>query len=273
MANDARLTALLATMAPELVLAPIAVDHERGWMLLPDGGQRLRDAMDPDERLAVWAEVLPRYAELQVAAAKQPAELVEAGALPRKPGELVTQLDALLERPVWLQVGQEGGLTTEQVAGLRALRPKLHDVAARLADSGIPLSIQHDDLHDGNVLLSPAAGARIVDWGDAGIGHPFATLLVTLRSLEFTLGREGWSPFGEMGPELSRLRDAYLEPWTTLMPRRELRGEVPLATWMGVIGRVLTWRDALQHADDEQWAENRDGVPGWLQDLLAAAPN
>jgi Phosphotransferase enzyme family len=272
MASDARLTDLLAGLAADLVLAPIAVDAARGWMLLPDGGQRLRDAMDPAQRLDAWTAMLPRYAELQMASAARPELLFEAGALERRPGHLPSQLEALLEEPDSLLIGQQGGLSGEQVAEIRALLPRLGEVAQRLTGAGIPDAIQHDDLHDGNVLVTADGGSWIVDWGDAGIGHPFATLLVTLRSVESALELEGWSPYGEMRPELARLRDAYLEPWTILMPRDELVELVPLATWTGMIGRALTWRAALGHADYEQYAEFRDAVSGWLEELLAAAP-
>jgi hypothetical protein len=45
MANDAALTHALAREAPQLVLTPLAVDLDRRWMLLPDGGARLRDVL------------------------------------------------------------------------------------------------------------------------------------------------------------------------------------------------------------------------------------
>src|SRR5437016_788663 len=36
--HDVGVTAVLARLRPDIVLAPIAVDLDRGWMLLPDGG-------------------------------------------------------------------------------------------------------------------------------------------------------------------------------------------------------------------------------------------
>src|SRR5262245_10787539 len=39
--HDAGVTAVLARLRPDVVLAPLALDLERGWMLLPDGGERL----------------------------------------------------------------------------------------------------------------------------------------------------------------------------------------------------------------------------------------
>src|SRR5690348_9243000 len=45
---EARLLDALARWAPGRVLEPIAIDAQRGWSLLPDGGQTLR-AVAPDD--------------------------------------------------------------------------------------------------------------------------------------------------------------------------------------------------------------------------------
>jgi aminoglycoside phosphotransferase (APT) family kinase protein len=76
-------------------------------------------------------------------------------------------------------------------------------------------SIQHDDLHVNGVFVRDDE-LRVVDWGDASIGHPFASLYVTFRFLE----RE--NRLRPDDPWFARLRDAYLEPWgTNLVPAFE----------------------------------------------------
>ena len=80
-------------------------------------------------------------------------------------------------------------------------------------------SLQHDDLHDANIFV-PYDGVgpyRVFDWGDASVAHPFTTLLVTLRVVAYRLELAGGAP------ELLRLRDAYLEPWTGEHDRATLR--------------------------------------------------
>ena len=64
---------------------------------------------------------------------------------------------------------------------VQACRPRLAEAAAKLVDVR-PATVQHDDLHDGNVFGS-ADAVRIIDWGDASLAHPFGTLLITLRVL------------------------------------------------------------------------------------------
>ena len=103
-------------------------------------------------------------------------------------------------------------------------------------DPWVPETIQHDDLHMGN-LFADGSEARILDWGDSSISHPFASLVVTFRFLE---ERNGLPP---SDPWFERLRDAYLEPWGT-----GLRETFALAMRIGSIAHAIAWlrqRDAL----------------------------
>ena len=47
---------------------------------------------------------------------------------------------------------------------------------------GIRETVQHDDLHDGQVFLG-AGVHQVLDWGDACVSHPFFTLAVTLEGV------------------------------------------------------------------------------------------
>jgi hypothetical protein len=110
------------------------------------------------------------------------------------------------------------------------------------------------------------SGHRIVDCGDASLAHPFGSLLVTLNSVADGLG------LADDAPQLARLADAYLEPFTARAPRSRLRSLVPLARWTAMVGRALTWRAALPHATDDERREWGPAIPGWLRELIAAAP-
>jgi hypothetical protein len=271
MANDAGLTPLLAATGSPLIVTPLATDPAHRWMLLPDVGERLRDRAEPGGFIEHWERILPAYAELQRSVEGRADELLEAGALDRRPARLAELLRSALDEPWWLRLDQADGLDRAQLDRVRGLSPRLAESAAELEAAGIGASIQNDDLHDGNVLVA-ADGDRIIDWGDACLAHPFGTLLVTLRSVGATLDLPEWTPFGSAPPELDRLRDAYLEPWTDRLPRDRLQRLVGLATWTGMLARVHAWRAALVHADDVELTEWRDAIPGWLGELAATMP-
>jgi hypothetical protein len=95
------------------------------------------------------------------------------------------------------------------------------------------------------------------------VAHPFATLLVTLRVVadRFDL------PNG--APELLRLRDAYVEPWTGEHDRATLVEACRLALLTGPVGRALSWRRSLLDATPSARARYGEGVPGWLVDVGA----
>jgi len=262
--HEAVLIATLAELTPDRVLTPIAVDPQRGWSLLPDGGESLRDVLGRDPDLAHWERALPGYAALQLATAPRVDELVTLGVPDHRPEVLAGLLADLLEDRESLRIGAEDGLDPETYERLRAEVPAYAERCRRLADLGIASTIQHDDLHDGNVFAGPD-GYRYFDWGDASVAHPFGTLLVTVRSIRYA------AELAADDAALVRLRDSYLEAWTDRYDRRTLVEAADLAMNLGAVSRSLSWRRALDTVDPAR-AEYAEAVPGWLAELFAAAP-
>lgn len=264
-ANDAGLTSFLSVRAPDLVLRPLAVDPPRRLLLLPHGGTLMREVAKGPAEVEQWNRILPRYAELQMRLAAETDDLLAAGALDRRLGGLVAQYLELLEDPAHHAGLNPHGVDDDELARLRQLGPRLRAACAELTELAIPESIQHDDLHSANVLLKDGE-VRILDWGDASVTHPFGTLLVTLRSAAYHAGLD------EGDEALRRLRDAYLEPWTSLVARRDLLRAAELASWLGLAVRALIWRAALRTADEGELSEWQDGVPEALRMLMVRAP-
>ncbi|MFI8347906.1 phosphotransferase [Streptomyces sp. NPDC085596] len=217
------LTAALSRWVPEHVLRPLAVDAGRGWSLLPDGGPLFREVRG-DVPPRAWEELLTGYARMQRALVPRADELAGLGV----PRVRVTEVPASFDR---LRAAN-GSLDPDQRARLDALRPRLVDWCAELASFGVPDSLDHADLHEGQ-LFHPGPGRfTYFDWGDSVVSHPFASLRVpALRACE------------RYGPEvLPRLRDAYLEPWTDIgLSAAELRRAVRLAWRLGALGRARSW--------------------------------
>jgi hypothetical protein len=97
---------------------------------------------------------------------------------------------------------------------IRDLGPRVEPLVAALGDA-IPMTIVHLDVSHKNVRFR--AGAPVLlDWAAGVVAHPFFGLGRIRRSLVHF----GAAP---AGPEVLRVQDAYLEPWTTFAPPRELR--------------------------------------------------
>lgn len=259
-AFEPALARALSRWVPDLVLTPLAIDAGRGWSLLPDGGTMLGDAMDG---AGAWEEPLRRYAELQRAVSGHAAEMVQLGVPDLRPARLPARFAALAGcAQVKEQVGTADGITAGQYAALEELAPRLAQWCGRLAASPVPPSLDHSDLHDHSVFAAPGGRYTFFDWGDASIAHPFTSLLVYLRVVA---ARHGLEPGA---PELARLRDIYLEPWTAEHPAADLREEVRLAMRVGGIGRALTWQRAFPETARYIRQDHGAAMARWLANLL-----
>jgi hypothetical protein len=223
LAHEARLIEILARRRPDLVTEVVFAD-EQDRMLMRSGGESLDSILDRDLDLRYWEEALPLYAELQIEVAADADELVGAGAFDRRSAALPAQYDELIAAPA---VGQ----TAVEYEQLRALVPEVERVCSELAASPVGETINNDDFTYGSIFVRDGA-YRFLDWGDACVSHPFFTLTVTQRVIEI---RHGLPP---ASPEIARIRDAYLEPFTHLVPRAELEALVEPARRIGQICRA-----------------------------------
>ncbi len=255
---EPRLTEILAKTRPDRVTELVEIDAGRAWMLMRDAGTRLRELEPPD--LGAWETILPRYAELQIAVAPKAAELLALGVPDQRLAGLPGKVEALLDDDRALMLGESVELSPEGRDELRRRLPELRALVQRLEAFGIPETIQHDDLHDGQVFVRDGH-SRILDWGDSCISHPFHTLTVTLRALAW---RHGIQPGSE---QLLRLRDAYLEPFGAPAAAADL------AYRTGTLGRALAWhRYVSAAAPEERDPEDAESVPYGLRLYLEAGP-
>lgn len=229
----------------EHVLLPIAVHPERPWLLFDDGGTTLR-ATRPDgtgdDDLDAWERIRAEYAAVQrsLEADLTRDEMLAAGVPDGRPRRLPGELARLIDDDViWSRIADDERVAAD--AARRRLRLELAAVeraATELEAAGIAASIQHDDLHGGNILAGPG-GDRFFDWGDAIVAHPFSTLTTTFNSIAHHTGRQLDDPVFE------HLRDVYLEAWADHVPAAELPRAVALARTFGCISRSLSWERAL----------------------------
>lgn len=264
-AFEAALLTVLERVRPGRVPELVAADTARDWLLMRDGGTRLRELIRSSADLHRWEALLPAYAELQLAVAPHVEELLAAGVPDHRLAVLPAQVAELLDDEEALLLGRPEGLTAEEHKRLRGAMPELAGRCARLAAFGVPETIQHDDFHDGNVFVRDGR-YLFFDWGDSCVSHPFHTLVVALRALAYRLEL----PPG--GPDLLRLRDAYLEPFAPYGSRDELAEAADLAHFAGTAARALAWYRFLSACEPEFRGEDAESVPYGLKRLLDIGP-
>ena len=192
--HEAALVTLLSSRRPDCVPPLLGSDLARGWMLMADAGTQLRQLQERERELGRWLEILPLYAGLQLDLVGDVDELLALGVPDLRLATLAERYEQLL-----------GDLEVEQ--RFRDAVPRVADLCEELAAYGIPETVQHDDLHDGQVFVRDGR-YLLMDWGDACVSHPFFTLAVTL---------EGVLAWGlddvENAVDTAQFRDAYLAPW------------------------------------------------------------
>ncbi|HEY2870211.1 MAG TPA: hypothetical protein VGJ11_11910 [Gaiellales bacterium] len=245
LANEPGLTRLLHRIAPAHVLDVLADEPGEGWMLQADGGPTMRSRLHGADDLERWERMLAVYAEVQVRAAGHADELLGEGA----PDRRLPRLRGLFEE---LVAGRQE--TMLPLAGL------VEELAAELDAYGLPATIDHSDLHAGNVL-APGDRYVIFDWHESAVTHPFFSMMVATRWLEHHHGVEPG------GADDRRLRDAYLEPWAAYGPPAELRAALDLALRLGPLTRALGWDRVLGSMPAEAVGEWGGHLSAWLDDV------
>jgi Phosphotransferase enzyme family len=230
---------LMHRIAPEHVLEPLALDVERAWIILPDGGPLLADQTDEARLPGQLAEVFPQYAELQLAVAGHSQELLTAGVTDMRATVMPQRFEEALEF-----VGpylERRGTADERAAygRLLELRGSVADWCRRLGEAPGAATLDHNDLHPWNVFYVAGRPSKFYDWGDAVLAHPFASMLVGLGVLK-RLHR-----MADDDPRLLLVRDAYLEPFAALGSQAELVETLELACRVAQIARALVWARAV----------------------------
>jgi aminoglycoside phosphotransferase (APT) family kinase protein len=240
-AEEAAVTAGLAERFPGHVPAPVAVEPDEGWLLLP-AFDEVVGWEAPDE---VRREAFARFGRLQRQTADAAGELLALGCLDRRPEVLAGQLPGLLADRRALS-----RLEPKERRALRAQLPAFVEACGRLAEAGPPPALVHGDLHLGNVAR---LDGRLVffDWTDACVAHPF----VDLQSL-----RE------EDGP----VRDAYLEAWADTAPPARLAEAVELARVVRPLHHAVSY-NTIVHALEPVAKPELDATHEFLRAALAAA--
>ncbi len=255
LAYEAAVVALLSARRPDSAPELLAADLDRGWLLIADGGERLRELVARERDLGRWLDVLPRYGRLQVDMAEDVDRLLGLGLPDRRLETLAAQYEEL--------IGRVDAVTDGERRRLRALVPTIAELCARAASAGVPETIQHDDLHDGQVFVRDGR-YRFLDWGDACISHPFFSMSVTLE------GQLAWGLDDVEGSEdVAPYRDAYLEPFRGFAAWPELQAVHEIALRLGWICRALNVHRFASGLPAPYREEHLQGVALRLRMLLA----
>ena len=230
-AFEPALTELLAQLRPEALPETIAWEGPR--ILTRDAGPRLRNVLDAGRDAPSWEEILPLYAELQIEFMVVADQALELGAPDDRPE-----------------------LLPDRYAALGGNRQDIVRAAAERIAGTIPATVAHMEAHDGNIFVRDGRPV-FIDWAEAVVTHPFLGPLLMLRS---TTDRYNLEPGS---PDVERLRDAYLEPFTSFAPMPELRALFDDGYLLFPVSRADVWRRTFESGPVAEEFDD-DSVKAWL---------
>ncbi|MBZ0295341.1 MAG: phosphotransferase [Anaerolineae bacterium] len=261
-AHEIVLTACLSTITPDAAPQLVAVHPQHPWMIMRDGGQRLREILQTHPDWQHWQNLLPQFAHLQIEAAHHRDRLLDLG-LPNRDLDVFPQLyQQWIDDTARFQLGLEHGLSTEEYQRLQDLVPVVEQKAKLLASYAVPVSLHHGDLHDGNIFYHQGQ-YTFYDWGDASFSHPFFSLRTAYVSAEVRFQLD------ENAPELDRLRDAYLPAWLEFETEENLRIIFGVAQELWAISSAITWYQVIQALESENQQEYIHVLPSLAKEFLS----
>jgi len=255
------LMSALARLVPDRVI-PVAAQSD-GFLLTPDQGPTFLETAGTD--LENWVRLARDAALLQRELVPQLEVLVATGATPLRPVEAPAYVAARIDQYAGLAEGDHRRLAPEVAERLRAHLPVVRRWAEQVAALGLPLTLNHNDLHENNVF-DIAGRLLFFDFGDSLVTDPLGILLVPLNLLADKLAA------GADDPRLWRVVEAALEVWGDLAPAAELRAALPAALQLGRLGRVESWVRCQPSLSDDQLIEWGPAATAWLATLDAAPP-
>lgn len=257
------LTKMLAGWFPDGMPELVAVDIERGWMLMRDGGDQLRKSIRPTKNAMLWEPIIREYANIQIGLAEHVDEILSIGVPDHRLAVLPSLYEQLLQDEASMLIDQEKGMTSDEVRQIREKLPSFKEICLKLAAFGIPETLNNADLHDANVLVR---NGRITffDWGDATLAHPFISLRTFFVGIEISLQLDDYV----FTPEMAALLDIYLEPWQEFAPKEDLLRAYQLSKPVASIVKTVLWHTTISQLDGALRDEYKWIIPSLWQEFL-----
>ncbi|GAA4697450.1 phosphotransferase [Nocardioides nanhaiensis] len=261
-AAEAAVHRLLVAARPAAVVPLLACNDDERRLLTADAGPTLAEAgaaSGPDAALLV--QVMVEGAVLQRAAAASPA-LETCGARLLAPGSHAAYAEQALEQLSTLPAEDPRHVGADEAAGLRASLPRVERWDEQVGALGLPLTVQHNDLHPGNAV---AIEGRIAffDFADAVVAGPLGALLRPLGALAEHLQRPATDP------AVLDLAEPALEVWSDLAPPSALRAALPAALRLGMLQGLEPWLSFYPTMDEQDVRDWGPVAPMLLREALS----
>ncbi|MET0979519.1 MAG: hypothetical protein ABWX63_11940 [Paeniglutamicibacter terrestris] len=244
------LTAAAATLSPERLVMPLAIDPLRGWMLSPDYGSTLDElATTP----VLWERALGALGSLQREVVDSEEVLFDAGLQILDPAWIPEEFNNALTLHASLPSDHPLGIPARDADHAFSALKDIEEACEQLIAGPIPLSLEHGSFDRRRVFAPTEEDSvpRILNLGDAHWAHPFASLARPIERMRIDF---------RCGPEDPRIMAAigtYLAAWADYGTPDQLYSLVAPALRISPLHTHETWLQLLANADEAallRWA-------------------
>ncbi|TCC57124.1 hypothetical protein E0H73_32130 [Kribbella pittospori] len=242
---EAGLVAALARLAPDDLIAPIAVDRERSWLLTDDQGTTLTH---PDVRHQPTRRIVVRaLAHLQCALLGRLNVADHPGIIGLAPSAAGDRVRAVAQEWASLQPGHPLRPEPDMLKRAELAAEVLDRRTAYLSDI-VPLDLELNDVYPANIFADRSTGVlrpRFFDVGNAIWGHPFVSLHGFLDSVV------EWTRAPLSRTDHDELLDVYLAAWRDHLDAdpRLLRDDITATEALVGVHRLVSWLRLVPYAD------------------------
>ena len=239
------MTQALADRSPGYFPDVLAVEPDRGWLLMRD----LDAPLIGDQPESMWQLGLDALAGLQQKWLGRTDDLLAAGA----------ELRPLCQLADWVNgTAQDADLMSRFAQEVReawlASLPAMVAACTSLDRIGPGPTLTHGDFHPWNVVAGQDR-TRIFDWTDAAVAHPFLDLVTyIMRTDDLALRRH--------------LLQRYLGFWSRYLSSDDLNAAGRLALVVGALYQAYNHSQLIPTVMPDDLAQLRDGDVSWLQRAL-----
>lgn len=255
--HEAALHAALSRLATGFVDAPLAIDARRGWLLTRDRGLTLAERGETS--LLQWCALIQEAGRLQRHVAGLPL-VRDTGVPDCTPPSVLGRFDTLLDRFAALPASDPCHLDGEELTSFQRVRPRLEQAVAVLTAGSLPSTLNHGDLHPGNVFVD-RGHLRLFDFADAQWA----------AAPEILGAAWGWLVYRTSHP-WRRVFDAYREVWSDLVTASEFDQLVTAAMDTLPVNRSMMWTYATAGVTEDTFAEWADAPISQLRHVREPWP-
>jgi hypothetical protein len=222
---------------------PPLLAQDGGRILMPElSGSDLYDAGEP-----ILHRLVDLLVDLQTAWLGSANELLALGLPDWRGPALADATRSVLDRCRAL-------LPADDAAALDAFVDDLPDRFALLDQAGIPDSLVHGDFHPGNAR-GDEDGQVLLDWGDAGVGHPLLDQAAYLDRVP--------------AAAVEGLRTTWHEAWRRALPDSDPEAAALLLRPVAAARQAVIYQGFLDRIEPSERPYHRDDPLDWLQRTAA----